>query len=728
MPDLLTACENSMSALIVRRLLLPPLIAHGLAASSFAAEVALTTGAVVVTATRTEQSGFDLPVSIDSLNKQQLQDGQLQVNLSESLVRVPGIVAQNRQNYAQDLQISSRGFGARSSFGVRGLRLYADGIPATMPDGQGQVSHFDLGSAARVEVMRGPFSALYGNSSGGVIALFSENGAPGAKVEPSLAIGSYGTERVAAKVSGDTGALNYVVNGARFRTDGYRDHSAAKRETLNAKLKWKPAADTGLTFVASSMEMPDLQDPLGLDRAGYDANPRQAAATAYTYNTRKSSSQQQLGLVLERKVGAGDTATVSLYRGHRDAIQYQPIPATTQAASANHPGGVIDLKRDYWGLDARWAHRAELAGQPLTVTAGLSYDDLDEARMGFQNFLGPAATPTATGVLGALRRNEDNRIHSFDQYLQAHWEPSATWLLMAGVRHSMVKVSSNDKYIAATNLDDSGSIDFAATTPVLGATWRLDPAINVYASLGKGFETPTMNELSYQPGGGAGLNLGLKPAKSTSLEMGIKALLGATTKMTAAVFTTRTRDEIVTASNSGGRATFQNVEGTRRKGLELSIDSALGNNLALEVAYTVLNATYSEAFRSCRATGCTPATSVLIDAGKRMPGIPATSLYGELSWKHPASGFFAAFEVRSVSKVFVDDENSDAAAAYTLGHLRAGFEQNSAGWRIKEFLRIDNVGNRQYAGSVIVNEGNARFFEPAPGRNYLLGVTASHGF
>lgn len=711
-----------MSASLPRRLLLPALISHFFVAPAFAVETVITTGPVVVTATRVEQSGFDLPVSIDSLNKEQLQDGKLQVNLSESLARIPGIVVQNRQNYAQDLQISSRGFGARSSFGVRGLRLYADGIPGTMPDGQGQVSHFDLGSAARVEVMRGPFSALYGNSSGGVIALFTEDGAPGARIEPSLALGSYGAERLATKFSGDTGALNYVVNGARFRTDGYRDHSAAKRETLNAKLKLKPSADTGLTLTASSMEMPDVQDPLGLSRAQFDANPRQATAEAYTFNTRKSSSQQQLGLALERKVGADDTATVSLYRGHRDAIQYQAIPVATQAP-AGHPGGVIDLKRDYWGLDARWMHRAEIAGRPLSLTGGVSYDDLDEARKGFQNFIG-----AQTGVLGATRRNEDNRIHNFDQYLQAQFEPSATWLLMAGARHSMVKVSSKDKYIVGTNRDDSGSVDFAATTPVLGATWRIDPALNLYTTWGKGFETPTMNELSYLPGGGAGLNLGLKPAKSSNLELGVKALLGAGTRVTAAVFDIRTRDEIVTASNSGGRATFQNVDGTQRNGLELALDSELGNNLTLALAYTALKATYSEAFRSCRVAGCTPATSVLIAAGKRMPGVPANTLYAELSWKHPASGFSTAFEMRNASKVYVDDENSDAAAAYTVGNLRMGFEQKSAAWKLKEFLRIDNLGDRKYAGSVIVNDGNGRFFESAPGRNYLLGMSASYDF
>jgi iron complex outermembrane receptor protein len=362
------------------------------------------------------------------------------------------------------------------------------------------------------------------------------------------------------------------------------------------------------------------------------------------------------------------------------------------------------------------------------LTGGLSYDNLDELRKGFQNFLGPAATPTATGVLGAIRRNEDNRIHNFDQYLQAQWEPSAAWLVMAGVRHSTVKVGSEDHYIVAGNGNDSGSLEFTATTPVLGVTWRLSPAVNLYASAGKGFETPTMNELSYQPSGAPGLNLALQPAKSDNLELGIKALLGQATRISAALFDIRTHNEIVTASNSGGRSTFQNVAGTKRNGFELALDSDLGNNLALALAYTNLKASYAQAFLSCRISGCTVATSVLVPAGNRMPGVPASTLYGELSWKHPASGFNAAVELRHAAKVYVNDENSDAAAAYTIGNLRFGFEQPAAGWTLKEFVRIDNVSDVKYAGSVIVNDGNGRYFESAPGRNYLAGVSASYRF
>lgn len=699
-------------------LLLPLLLAF--AGPALAQNAMVTSGPVVVTATRLEQNSFELPVSIDSVGREQIQDGQLGVNLSESLVRIPGIVAQNRQNYAQDLQISSRGFGARASFGVRGMRIYSDGIPATMPDGQGQVSHIDLGSAARIEVMRGPFSSLYGNSSGGVISVFSEEGQPGARIEPSLAFGSYDTRRLAVKVSGDTGKLNYLASLSSFRTDGYRDHSAAKRETGNARLRWSPDGDTRIGLVANAVDMPDIQDPLGLDRASYDANQRQAVASAYQFDTRKSASQQQVGLNFERKLGPRDTATAMVYRGHRDTVQYQAITTAAQTA-ATHPGGVIDLARDYWGIDARWTHLGELAGGVLTVTGGVNYDNLDEVRKGYQNFIG-----TQTGILGALRRDENNRIHNFDQYVQVQWEPSAAWLLIAGIRHSDVKVVSADKYVVGTNRDDSGSVSYGATTPVLGVTWRAAPALNVYASAGRGFETPTMNELSYRASG-SGLNFALQPARSDNLEFGAKTLLDENVQVNAAIFSVKTRDELVTLQNTGGRAVFQNVGGTRRSGLELAATADLAHDLRFNLMYSSIMAIYSEAFLSCTGTPCA-APNTAVAAGNLIPGVPRSVLAGELSWRHAPIGFLSALELRRTSSVFVNDANSDAAEAYTLVNLKLGFTQTSAGFSLKEFLRVDNIGNRKYSGSVIVNEGNSRFFEPGPGRNYLVGVTASYGF
>ncbi len=686
-------------------------IANPLALYAAGTAVSASTSApVVVTATRIEQSSFDLPVSVDVVGTAQIQEQQLEVNLSESLARVPGIVVQNRQNYAQDLQISSRGFGARSTFGVRGIRLYADGIPATMPDGQGQVSHFDLGSAARIEVLRGPFSALYGNSSGGVISLFTEDGKPGAALEGDAAFGSFDTHRIGVKASGENRGINYVLDGSEFSTDGYRDHSAAKRDSVNAKLRMNPDDSSRLTFVANSMAMPEAQDPLGLTRGQFNADPRQAGIGALQFNTRKRVDQSQGGLSYERALTAADTLAATLYYGRRSTTQFQAITVAAQTAGNNNitsPGGVIDLIRDYGGLDLRWTRKTTLAGEPLNFTAGIDYENVDERRRGFQNFTGSGATQVL-GVFGALRRNEDNRVFNFDQYLQAEWQPGTRWVVLAGLRNSSVKVSSADHFFvpgatpATSNGDDSGNTSFSSTNPVLGVTFKASEALNLYASYGRG-------------------------SKSDHLEVGAKAFLGADVLATAAVFHVKTRDEIAVLTNTGGRSVFQNVGGTTRDGVELALDARLPQGFGAYAAYTYLKALYADSFTTCSATPCA-VPNVPVPAGNAMPGIPRSTFYGELSWKYAPVGFASGLELRHAAPVYVNDINSDAAPAYTVANLRAGFEQQFGDWRAKEFYRVDNLTDRKYAGSVIVNEGNSRFFESAPGRTHLIGVTVARNW
>ena len=576
---------------------------------------------VVISVTRTERASADVPASVDVIDRAALGDN-LQINMSESLSRVPGITAQNRQNYAQDLQISSRGYGARSTFGVRGLRLYVDGVPATMPDGQSQISHIDLSSADRIEVLRGPFSALYGNSSGGVISVFTQDGGPGTVAEASTVFGSDGTQRLGLKVSGAEGKFSYVVSASRFETDGYRDHSAAERSNLNAKLKYALTDDTRVTLVVNALRMPDVQDALGLTRAEFEANPRQATAVATQFDTRKTITQNQVGVVLDHKLSSSQALQWMVYSGDRGVTQFQAIPVGTQAP-ATHPGGVIDLDRRFAGTDLRWTGRGTLLGTPATLTAGLSYDQLVEERRGYQNFVG-----ATLGVQGALRRDEQNRARSVDQYLQGEWVLGERWTASAGLRHSKVSFTSADRYIVGTNLNDSGSADYSATTPVAGLVFHATDAVNVYATLGRGFETPTFNEVAYRPGGATGLNFGLLPARSRQWELGVKARLSADWQTNVAVFQARTTDEITVLSNTGGRTTFQNAGRTDRKGLEAALSGQLGRGFSVYGAATWLDATYRDAFTTCGPPPCaTPAVPVA--AGNRIPGIPKSMLYAE---------------------------------------------------------------------------------------------------
>ncbi|MFT3717508.1 TonB-dependent receptor family protein [Pseudorhodoferax sp.] len=664
---------------------------------------------VVVTATRTEAQARDLPASIDRIDGADMRLGRAQVNLSESLAAVPGLAARERQNYAQDVQISVRGFGARAAFGIRGVRLYVDGIPATLPDGQGQLSHVDIASAERVEVLRGPFSALYGNSSGGVLQVFTEEGRGAPALRLDAAAGSDGLLRFGAKASGNTGAndggLGYVVSASRFATDGYRAHSAARRVLANAKFTLRPHADGKLTLVANRVALPRAEDPLGLTRAQWQARPRGVAPPALQYDTRKTMDQTQAGLVYEHHPSEAHAWQASLYGGRRGTTQFQAIPAAAQG-SPLHPGGMIDLERGYAGGDLRWTWHATLAGAPLTLVGGLAYDGLGEDRRGYQNFVGDRL-----GVQGALRRDERNRVRSFDQYLQADWAPAARWRLNAGLRHSRIRFDARDRFVNAQNPDDSGAARYGATLPVLGASFAASEATRLYATAGKGFETPTLNELAYRAGGQPGLNFALRPARSKSLELGLKSRGAQAGEWSAAVFRTDTADEIATLSSSGGRTLYQNAGRTRRNGLELAWSQTFHRHLQAQLAYTALDARYAGG----------------VHAGARIPGLARQSLYLGAAWRPPA-GWRGGVEWRAQGRVPVDDANSDAAGGYGVAAAFAGYAARLAGWELEGFVRADNLLGRRYAGSVIVNEGSGRFFEPAPGRTWLAGVSATARF
>ncbi len=683
---------------------------------------------VVVTATRVEQSSFDVPGSIDALDARSIQEGQAKVNLSEPLARVPGVVIQNRQNYAQDLQISTRGFGARSTFGVRGVRLIADGIPATMPDGQGQAATFNLDSAKRIEVLRGPFSALYGNSSGGVIQIFTEDGPLRPTLTGDLLLGSYDTQKYGLKFGGTAADFNYVVNGSRFDTDGYRDHSAATRDHYNAKLRYRINERTNLSLVLNSLRQPDTQDPLGLPRTSsdgrdFETNPRSVVTQAETFNTRKSIENDQAGLVYEQRVRDNDSFKVIGYLGTRQVVQYLAITKGAQAPATNS-GGVVDLDREFAGLHALYTLKTALAAQPFSLTAGVDYDRMKERRKGFNNFVTVGGVDQF-GVQGTLRRDEDDTVYNIDEYVQAEWLPSESWRLFLGVRHSEVKFKSEDFFVATGNPDDSGSVKYRNTSPVLGALYSVSPHLNVYANYGQGFETPTFAELSYRSDGSSGLNFGLKPSKSDNYEIGLKALVGERTRVNVALFAIKTKDEIVPELNQGGRATFQNASKTSREGVEIGAETSFGPGFSALLSYTYLNAEFDEAFTS-RSVVQGNTTSVTIPAGNHIPGVPSNIVYGELGWRH--NWVSAALEVRYSDKVFVNDGNSDSAPSYTVTNVRVGFDQKFGSLRLREFVRVDNLFDKKYAGSVIVNEGNSRFFEPAPERNYSIGVTASYEF
>ena len=680
-----------------------------------AGQAPVTLSTVQVNASRLDLSPFDVPASLSVVQVAPYQAGQPGVNLSEGLVGVPGILARDRQNYAQDEQISIRGFGSRATFGVRSIRLYVDGIPATLPDGQGQVSHFNLDSAERIEVLRGPFSVLYGNAAGGVVQIWSADGTPTPLTTLGVSAGSNDSFRYSADTRGTIGPVDYNIAGSLFLSGGYRRHSRVHRESDNAKFGIDLGHQKKLTIVLNRLNQPLSQDPLGLTQAQVDADPRQATAVAGEYNTRKSILQNQLGAIFEQPLSDDDQLRAMAYYGHRSIVQYLSIPTFAQASPLSS-GGVIDLGTKYGGADARWTHRGQLGGRDYEFVLGASGDAQAQHRLGYNNFVG-----STLGVMGQLRRNEDDNVNSVDEYAQWYWHFADRWSLLLGARHDEVRFSSHDFYVTPRNPDNSGGVSYGGTTPVAGLDFRPSGHLRLYASYGKGFETPSFNELGYRSDGLPGLALNLRPARSSNMELGAKWKITPVLEFDAAAFRSDTHDELAIESNSSGRSTYQNVGDTRRQGFESSLTGKLADDWQISAGVTHLRAQFLSAFNTCFSAPCL-VPKLPVAAGSRMPGVPEN--YGSLRLQHGSElGWREGIDLTGVGSVTVNDTDTQRAAGYGLIGLDTSYTFALGGSsRLQLSARVDNLADRRYIGSVIVNDGNGRYFEPGPDRTWMLGA------
>lgn len=679
--------------------------------------------AQVIRAARTPEATLAVPASIDVIPAARLRELGPGLQLTEALASLPGVVALDRGNPAQDLQLSIRGFGARATFGVRGLRLYEDGIPQTLPDGQGQTSGFDLGAAQRVEVLRGPASVLHGNAAGGVVQVIGLDGPERPEARWSGVLGPDGLWQLATEAGAQVGDVNVLVRATHQESDGWRDHSASSRSQWRARLKWRPDADREWLAIVSEVRLPEAQDPLGLTAEQWVANPRQAGVNAEAYRTRKGTMQRQLGVVHTWRQGASEWRLMA-HGGQREVLQFQAIPAppvsSVQTLPA-HPGGVIDLARTFAGLDVRWGWRGAWWERPLALTLGGAFDEVREHRRGFQNFEAGGAAGTRLGVIGALRRDERNTARQTDPYAQASWDFAPDWSLSGGLRHSRVGFHSQDRYIVAGNGDDSGALAFRATTSVLSLSRQLGPGAMAYASAARSFETPTLNEVAYASVSGAetGWNRALKASRGRQAELGAKWQGDAGQSVQLAWFRVRTQDEIGVAQNAAGRSVFGNVGATERSGWEASMQARIAPGWRTRVAAAWTQAAYVDGFAG---------SSGLVAPGRALPGVPRRTVWAELVWRPVASGWHSALTWQHRGRIWANDVNDASAPVAQTWAWRLGWRHAWSDWRMDASLWVDNLTDERVVGSVIVNEANRRYFEPGPGRRATMGVSLTRAF
>ncbi len=676
---------------------------------------------IVVQSGRLEQKQFDAPASIYTIDSDTIRSSGPQVNISDVLNKVPGVVALNRNNYAQDLQISIRGFGARSAFGIRGIRLITDGIPGTMPDGQGQASTVSMTSTDRMEVLTGPLAQLYGNASGGVIQTFTREAGDTPEAQVAMYAGSFGMTRTDWQISQRSGNVGMVADYSTFAIEGYRANSDTRRQQLNSVITVDAMPDTRIKFIVNVFDMPYAKDALGLTAAQLATNPSQAGTGALAARTRKTVKQEQTGAVIEHTVDSDLKLQARVYGGNRSNLQYQAaVPVVTPS------GAWTGLERQFEGLGLQATGKAHiLDGQKMNWVVGTDMDHAQEQRQGGDASGGEKTTTT---------RNELNESKNRDYFAQVNWSLGERYTLTTGARQSNVTLKTRDDMVA--NQPNPNSVDYKATSPVLGLTWHAQDNLNVYVNQGKGFETPTMSEVAYTPNGiqnpSAKFNPNLAASTSHHLELGMKWLPTQNTRIDAAWFQIGTDNEIVTYRNSGGRTAYVNASKTTRDGFEFALRHQINSHWRSQASATFINATYDQAFTSTTSTSTVP-----VAAGNNLPAIPKRQLFAAMQWsekgfasigKKPALGLEAGLDLISRSSMWANDTNTTTATDFGLApgfvqlnaRIRQRYQVGPA--RVEAFVGVDNLTNKDTVSSVIVNQSKQQYFEPGLPRSWIVGL------
>ena len=653
---------------------------------------------IIVNATRMEKRINQVPAAISAISKRDIQLGRQQVGLDESLAAVPGLFMQDRYNFAQDLRIAIRGFGARSNFGIRGIKIIVDGIPESLPDGQGQSDGIDLGSVEQIEVIRGPSSSLYGNASGGVINITSERGPVEPFLEARLSGGEYGFQKFQIKAGGNSGRLNYLVNLSDMKFDGYREHSETENTLLNARFVFAIDDQSEFGVVFNATDQPIANDPGGIDLIQAESAPTTARQQNLDFDAGETLDQQRVGLSYKRSYGEHHEIRLRNYYVRRDFANRLPFTG----------GGAVAFDRSFVGGGASYSYGAELWGKPNRFIIGADVDRQDDDRQRFDN---------NSGVLGAPTLDQNELVNSIGIFAQNEITLNDRLALTVGVRYDEVEFEVEDRFLA--DGDDSGKRSLSEVSPMIGISYSAFDSASIYGTISTAFETPTTTELA-NPNGTGGFNPTVDPQLATNYEVGVRGTIAERHSYELSLFSIDVEDELIPfeLASQPGRDFFSNAGKSKREGAEVSFISQPLDSLRFSIAYTYSNFEFVQ-FLDDNGNDF---------SGNALPGIPDNLFRAEIAYTH-TSGFYSTVDVLNVGDFFVNNANSTINESYRVVNLRAGLDDLEFGrWVLSPFVGINNLTDEAYSANIRINAFGGRYFEPAPDRHWYGGVAIRYNF
>jgi len=660
-----------------------------------------------INVTRTAEPLQRVPYAVGVVARAEIQRGQQTVGLDEALNNLPGVVVANRYNFSLDQRISIRGAGSRSNFGVRGLKILLDGVPQTLPDGQSQLTNIDFANIDRAEVLRGASSSLYGNASGGVVALSSEIAAPGPFAQRLRFHGGSGKGggddfyKWQSWTSGRSGDVSGTLSVSQFKADGFRQHSAADFRQLNAGLDYAASGSTLATLRLSLADNPRAQNPGALTLTEYQLNPDSAAANNIRRGADKDAQQHQLALRVRHFDAGGNEYEATVFGLLRDLAN--PLAAPPPTGVTPTSGTYVAIDRVVGGARLGANHRLGSATRAPKLATGV---DLQRMRDDRENLVSDAGVPTSTVIL-----DQREQVTEIGPFAQLSWNPSERWLVSAGARYDWVRFDLEDRFL--TDGDDSGERTMSAASGNVGLSYSSGDVLVPYVNVSTSFETPTTTELVNQPDGSGGFNPDLGPQRAVNYEIGVRGQPVPSVGYSVAAFLGRVSDAIVQGPEVGGRAFFRNAGKTHNDGAEVGITVYPTSGLTLRGSYT---------YARYRFTDYQLADGTVLD-GNRLPGVPEHFWRLGLRASLPAD-FYLDADHTLTSSILADDANTIWVDSWGAGvtNLRLGWDGRSGLMEIAPFIGVNNLWDRRYVGSVTLNGVGGRVFEPAPLRIIYVGA------
>lgn len=664
------------------------------AAPADAAPAAPTTelAPVIVHAFRLDQDTIAIPAAVDVLDGDVITQGREKAQLDNALNRVPGVYANNGSNFAQNLRVSIRGFGARSAFGVRGVRVIEDGIPETLVDGQAQTDVVDLGAIQRVEVLRGPFSALHGNATGGVIDITTLSPDDGPQDVAELTGGANGYHRESVASARRVGAWGYAATASRFSQTGYREHSSVVKNQFTGKLARDVGRDGELMLVTRLLHAPNTQDPGGVTRATAEDDRHAARDANLAYDTRQTASQETVGLRFTDRLNAHQKYRLSGFYTHRDFIQYLPFGTTSG-------GGVVAYQRDFFGASGQTTRRDTWFGHDNRLVIGIESRAQRDDRQRYNNDFGSK---------GIQRLQQDENAANLALFAQNEFAITPDLKLTTGARYDWLNFDIDDAFIA--DGDQSGRRHYRRLSANAGASYAWAHRQHVYFNIANAFEAPTFTEFA-NPNGQGGFNPQLGPQKAVNYEIGARGEIGSRGTYQLDVFRVDVRDSLVAFEERGGRTFYQNSGRSRRQGIESKLSLSLGHHVSTTLAYTATSYEYRH----------------YVDAdgndysGNRLPGIPQQTAFASLRWAENDIGY-AALDAHWTGSIQADDANTVRVAPHAVLNARLGKRIPAGDDELTVYAGIDNLTDETYFDNIRINTYGGRYFEPAPSRTVYAGL------